>query len=576
MSNPHSEMSNKLTRRQALLLSATAGIGAALTGTARASDSIKTAVHQEPGTCSTPRKAVADTKYGKVRGLVSGDVFTFKGIPYGQNTGGENRWLPAKAPKPWTGEFPALIYGPNCPQNLHSWDRPLAQQGQGDAAWGSIEQSFIQDWDDGYQGEDMLKLNIWTPSLTGKRPVMVYFHGGGFSFGSSYELPSHEGAQMARHHDVVQVSVNHRLNVLGFFDLSEIGGTAYADSMNVGMTDLVASLRWVRDNIANFGGDPDKVMIYGQSGGGSKVTTLMGMPSAAGLFHRASVQSGGGGNPPGADQSRAFAKQVMVELGLGPNDIGALQKMEWAKLNAAATAAALKINGPAPRTLGMGAMAGTTPRVGNGPTVDGRIITMCSFFDGAPEISKNVPMLIGSVSEEGNRMSSNPTEAEWHTTLAGVIGDDKATALIAAMKKAHPEKSIRTLSYGVSGLLVRNNVTRMAKMKHDQNGAPVFAYYFTWQSPMLEDAGAWHTAELAFCFDNAKRCEQGTGNTSEAQKLAKKMAGAWATFARTGNPSQSGLTWKPFDPDHCPTMVFDNKCSMVNDPEGEVRKLLLG
>jgi len=576
MSNSNSENRNQISRRQALLLSATAGIGAALTGTARASDSIKTAVHQEPGTCSTPRKAVADTQYGKVRGFVDGGVFTFKGIPYGANTGGENRWLPAKAPKPWNGEYPALIYGPNCPQNPHSWDRPLTQQGQGDAVWGSIEQTFIQDWDDGYQGEDMLKLNVWTPSLTGKRPVMVYFHGGGFSFGSSYELPSHEGAQMARHHDVVQVSVNHRLNILGFFDLSEIGGPAYADSVNVGMTDLVASLRWVRDNIANFGGDPDRVMIYGQSGGGSKVTTLMGMPSAAGLFHRAAVQSGGGGNPPSAEQSRALSGYIMAELGLRPKDLGALQKMDWARLNAAANAVIDKVNGPRQPSLGMGAPSGSTPHVGMGPTVDGRIITMRSFFEGAPEISKNVPMLIGSVSEEGNRMSSNPTEAEWHTTLAGVIGDAKATALIAAMKQAHPEKSIRTLSYGVSGLLVRNNVTRMAKMKHDQNGAPVFAYYFTWQSPMLEGAGAWHTAELAFCFDNAKRCEQGTGNTPEAQKLARKMASAWAAFARTGNPSQSGLTWKPFDPDQCPTMVFDNHCRMVDDPEGEVRKLLLG
>jgi len=570
-----SESKVTLSRRQALLASAAAGLGAAIGRPGRASDSVKTAVHQEQGGMSTPRTAVAKTQYGKVRGFVSDDVFTFKGIPYGQNTGGENRWLPAKAPKSWDGEYPALIYGPNCPQNLHSWDRPLAQQGAGDAVWGAIEQSFIQDWDDGYQGEDMLKLNIWTPSLSGKRPVMVYFHGGGFTFGSSYELPSHEGAQMARRHDVVQVSVNHRLNALGFLDLSDIGGAAYADSVNVGMTDLVAALKWVRDNIANFGGDPDTVMIYGQSGGGSKVTTLMGMPSASGLFHRASAQSGGGGNPPSAEQSKAYARQVMVELGLGANDIGALQKMDWTKLNAAATAAATKINGPAPRTLGMGAMAGTTPRVGSGPTVDGKIITMRSFFEGAPDISKNVPMLIGSVSEEGNRMSSNPTEAEWHTTLAGVIGDDKATALIAAMKKAHPEKSIRTLSYGVSGLLVRNNVTRMATMKHKLQTAPAFAYYFTWQSPMLEGAGAWHTSELAFCFDNTKRCEQGTGNTPEAQALAKSMAGAWATFARTGNPSQPGLDWKPFEPDHSPTMVFDNECKMANDPEGDVRKILL-
>jgi para-nitrobenzyl esterase len=550
-----------MNRRQALLLPATAGMGAALGLPAMASDSTKTAAHQAPGNCSTPRSAVAKTQYGKVRGYVDAGVFTFKGIPYGQNTGAENRWLPAKSPTPWDGEYPALIYGANCPQRLHDFT--------------GIEQSFLQDWDDGYMSEDMLKLNVWTSSLTGKRPVMVYFHGGGFSFGSSYELPSQEGAQMARYHDVVVVTVNHRLNILGFFDVSEIGGPAYSDSVNAGMTDLVASLKWVRENISNFGGDPDKVMIYGQSGGGSKVTCLMGMPSAAGLFQRASVQSGGGGNPPSAEQSRELSRKIMTELGLASNDLASLQKMEWSKLNAAANAAAAKINGPAPRTLGMGAPAGSTPRVGMGPTLDGRVVTVRSFYEAAPEISKSVPMLIGSVSEEGNRMSSQPTEAEWHATLAGTVGEAKASALIAAMKKAHPEKSIRTLSYGVSGLLVRNNVTRMAKMKYDQKGAPVYAYYFTWQSPMLEDAGAWHTAELAFCFDNTKRCEQGTGNTPEAQELAKKMATAWANFARTGNPSQPGLTWTPTDSSRCPTMVFDNRCRMVDDPEGEVRKILL-
>jgi para-nitrobenzyl esterase len=403
---------------------------------------------------------------------------------------------------------------------------------------------------------------------------MVYFHGGGFSFGSSYELPSQEGAQMARHHDVVVVTVNHRLNILGFFDVSEIGGSAYAESVNVGMTDLVASLRWVRDNIANFGGDPDKVMIYGQSGGGSKVTCLMGMPSAAGLIHRASVQSGGGGNPPGAEQSRELSRQIMKDLGLASKDLASLQRMEWTQLNAAANAAAAKINGPMLRSLGMGSPGGATPRVGMGPTMDGRVVTVRSFYEAAPEISKNVPMLIGSVSEEGNRMSSKPTETEWHATLAGVLGEDKAATLTAAMKKAHPEKSISTLSYGVSGLMVRNNVTRMAKMKYELKAAPVYQYYFTWQSPMLEDAGAWHTAELAFCFDNTKRCEQGTGNTTEAQALALKMATAWANFARTGNPSQPGLTWTPTDPARSQTMVFDNHCRMVDDPEGEVRKLL--
>jgi para-nitrobenzyl esterase len=562
MSNSNTENRSRFNRRQALLFPAQVGMGAALAATARASDSAKTAAHQGPGNCSTPRSAVANTRYGKVRGYSDGGVLTFKGVPYGQNTAGENRWLPAKPPKPWDSEYPALIYGGNCPQNLHSWT--------------SAEQVFLQDWDDGFQSEDMLKLNVWTPSLTGKRAVMVYFHGGGFFFGSSYELPSHEGAQMARNHDVVQVSVNHRLNVLGFLDLTEVGGEAYAESVNVGMTDLVASLRWVRDNIANFGGDPDRVMIYGQSGGGSKVSTLLGMPSAAGLIHRASCQSGGGGFQPKAEASRELTRQFMKELGLGPKDLAALQKMEWPALNAAYNAAANKINPPIRGDLGLGSGWGPVARVGSGPTVDGRVITMQSFEDGAPEISKNVPMLMGSVSEEANRMASKPTEAQWRASMARIIGEAKAAELADAMKKAHPEKSVRTLSYGVGGVLFRNWMTRMAEMKYNQKAAPVYAYYFTWQSPMLEDAGAWHTAELAFCFDNTKRCEQGTGDTPQARKLAKSMATAWANFARTGNPSQPGLAWTPFDPAKKQTMVFDNVCRMVNDPEGEVRKILLG
>jgi para-nitrobenzyl esterase len=559
MSKSNSGNGTKINRRRALLLPA--GIGAAMALPADAADNAKGGAHPGPGDCSTPRSAVAKTQYGKVRGYVESGVLTFLGIPYGQNTGGENRWLPAKPPKAWDGEYPALVYGANCPQRLHDFT--------------AIEQSFLYQWTDGYMSEDMLKLNVWTPSLTGKRPVLVYYHGGGFTFGSAYELASQDGAQLARHHDAVSITVNHRLNLLGFLDLSEIGGSAYEDSVNVGMTDLVASLRWIRENIANFGGDPDAVMIYGQSGGGSKVTCLMGMPSAAGLFHRASAQSGGGGNIPGKEQSRELARQFMKELGLGPNDLSSLQKIEWAKLNAAGNAAIAKLSPSGPGLAGPGGPPSARPRVGWSPTVDGKIVTVRSFYDVAPDVSKNVPMLIGNVSEEGNSMRSRPAEAEWHAALAQTWGESKATALIAAMKKAHPEKSIRTLSYGVNGLTSRNNVQRMVKLKHDQKGAPVYQYYFTWQSPMLEDAGAWHTAELAFCFDNTKRCDQGTGNTPEAQALAKKMATAWVNFARTGNPSQPGLTWTPSDPNRCQTMVWDNHCRMIDDPEGEVRRILL-
>jgi para-nitrobenzyl esterase len=560
-----------LSRRQLLHLSTAAGLGVALPDAAQALQGAKPAAPRAAapkapaGSCSTPRTAVASTRYGKVRGYIEDGVLTFKGVPYGADTGGENRWLPAKPPKPWDGERPTLTYGANCPQRLHDW---------------SSEQTFLQQWTDGWQSEDMLKVNVWTPSLTGKRPVMFYIHGGGFTFGSAYELASQDGAQMARHHDVVSVIVNHRLNILGFFDLSEFGGSAYADSVNVGMTDLVAALTWVRENIANFGGDPDCVMIYGQSGGGSKVTTLLGMPSAQGLIHRASAQSGGGGNPPSGEQSRQLAKQVIADLGV--KTMADLQKIPWARLNEIGNAAVTKVNPP----IGAGGASPTpapgtaAPRAGWGPTVDGRIITMRSFFEDAPEISKNVPMLIGSVTEEGNRMSSRPTEAEWMATLTRSYGEAKAAALAAALKKAYPKKSIRTLSYmcsggGLNGISMRNNATRMATMKHKQRAAPVFTWYFTWQSPMLEDAGAWHTAELAFCFDNTLRCAQGTGHTPEAQALAKKVATAWSSFARTGNPSQPGLPWTPFNPDACPTMVFDNVCRMVNDPDGEARKIIL-
>jgi len=321
-------------------------------------------------------------------------------------------------------------------------------------------------------------------------------------------------------------------------------------------------------------------MIYGQSGGGSKVTALMGMPSAAGLFHRASAQSGGGGNIPTQEQQREVARQVMKDLELAPNDIASLQKMEWSKLVAAGNAAISKINPPVRGIAGP--YAPGPPRAGWAPCVDGKNINLRSFFDVAPEVSKNVPMLIGSVSEEGNHMLSRPTEEEWRANLAKVYGEKKATAIVAALKKAYPLKRIQTLSYicsgtfGLDGLSVRNNVVKMAKQKYELKAAPVFTYYFTWQTPILDGIpGAWHTAELQFCFDNTKRCEQGTGNTPEAQALARKMATAWANFARTGNPSQPGLTWTPSDPERNQTMVWDNECRMADDPEGEARKVLL-
>jgi para-nitrobenzyl esterase len=230
----------------------------------------------------------------------------------------------------------------------------------------------------------------------------------------------------------------------------------------------------------------------------------------------------------------------------------------------------------------MGPGAPGPARVGWSPCVDGKIINMRSFFDAAPEISKNVPMMMGSVSEEGNHMLSRPSEDEWEASLAKLYDGEKARAIVSGLKRVYPEKKIQTLSYicsgtfGLNGLSMRNNVVKMAKLKYELKAAPAYAYYFTWQTPILDGLpGAWHTAELQFCFDNTKRCEQGTGNTPEAQALAKKMATAWANFARTGDPSQPGLNWTPTNPDSNKTMVWDNECRMVDDPEGEVRKIIL-
>jgi para-nitrobenzyl esterase len=557
---------NIVGRRDALALGV-GGLGLTMGAVAGAAPMLQGAGRRASagsGTCTTPKSAITKTRYGPVRGYLENDVFIFKGVPYGDTTAGENRWLPAKPPQPWSDEYHALAYGANCPQTTHNFR--------------AVEHTFLQQWTDGFMGEDMLKLNIWTPALSGNRPVMVYFHGGGFAFGSSYELLSHDGANMARNHDVVQVSINHRLNVLGFLDLADHGGAAYRDSVNCSMMDCIAALRWVQENIANFGGDPDKVMIYGQSGGGSKVTTMLGMPAGKGLIHRAAIMSGGGGNIPTLEQSRELSHRLIKELGIAKGDMAALQKADWNTLITAGNKVASDINGPArPNPLVMGPGAFANPRVGFGPTLDGRTITVRSYQDVGPETSRDVPVLIGNVSEEGTGYGRNPSEGEWRQQLSDAMGAEKARQLIGAMKKANPEKSVRTLSYGVQGLSARNNVQRMVKLKHAQNAAPAYQYLFQWQSPQLDGvAGAWHTAELAFCFDNTDLCAQATGGGAQPRMVGRRMSTAWANFARTGNPSQPGLTWTPSDPARAQTMVFDTQSRMVDDPEGNVRRILLG
>ncbi len=554
-SNDKTQAATALNRRAALGLavSATAVAAVAQTGAAQAASS-STGNHAGAGAISTPGSAVVTTKYGKVRGYVRNGVNTFKGIPYGDDTGGANRWLPAKAPKAWEGEFSALTYGPVCPHPV-----------RGD--WGRSEAQFVYDWDDGFEREDMLRVNVWSSALTGKKPVVVWIHGGGYASGSCQELPSYDGENMAKK-GVVFVSLNHRLNALGFMDVSQIGGAAFKDSGNVGLTDLVFALQWVRDNIAAFGGDPSRVTIMGQSGGGSKVTSLMAMPMAKGLFHRAVVESGGGGNMPDSALQQRFAAAIMTELGLGATDIAGLQKVPHQRLLAAGQAASAKeVNPPVtpggPIVLG----AATAPRASFGPTFDGSVFPERAWVNGAPAVSSDVPLIIGSVREESFTVLPPLTEAQvaadFNTMFPG-----KGAEVHGVMKAAFPNTPPTVLKQTVSGLRTRGNMLRLADLKANAGGAPVYQFWFTWQPvTVLEGrSGAFHCLDIAFFFDNTVRCEQPTGNTPAAKALAAKMSTAIVNFAATGNPSQPGLAWTPYTAATKATMLWDNTSRVENDP----------
>ena len=348
------------------------------------------AVRGQPRTVviETPANAIVETSTGKVRGFVRNGIHTFKGIPYGATTAGDGRFLPPAPVAPWTQVRATMSYGPVCPQPVR-------------AGWASDRLAFLFDWDDGYPGEDCLRLNVWTPGANArsKRPVMVWLHGGGYEAGSSQELPSYDGENLSRRGDVVVVSVNHRLNVFGFLNMAAGGGEQYSSSVNVGMLDIVAALQWVRDNAERFGGDPANVTVFGQSGGGAKVSTLMAMPAAKGLFHKAIVQSGSQLRLATAEASAEQAAAVLKELqaqGIGSDQ---LKKVPAARLVEIATGVKNKLVSTKPR-------APTHERLGWQPWLDGTILTAHPFDPQAPALAAQVPMLIGTTVHEFGSLGS--------------------------------------------------------------------------------------------------------------------------------------------------------------------------
>ena len=498
--------------------------------------------------------AIVETDAGKVRGYIHKGIYTYKGIPYGK----AERFMPPSKPAPWKDTRSCMTYGPVCPMD------PTTTVND------EFEFPFHHNW--GYTNENCLTLNVWTPAINDskKRPVMVWFHGGGFSTGSALELPSYDGENLARKGDIVLVSVTHRLNVLGFLDLSSYG-EKYRASANVGLQDLVASLEWVKQNIEKFGGDPSNVTIFGQSGGGGKVTCMMNAPSAKGLFAKAIVESGSylsGFTERSA--SRRVGEAVMAELQLQPDQIDSLQKVPYEKLNAAAKKALAKVNAalrsegkPVP---GFG--------LGWGPVVDTVFLPYQPSEAAALDLAKNVPLLVGTTKNEftpfipGSRGISMDKAKE---NLQKKYGD-KTDTYLAAVKQAYPETS-KPSDYIDIDFIFRGGAIRQANQKAAAGSAPVYMYLFAWQSPVLDGVfKAMHCMELPFVFDNIDKCEEMTGGGKEAYALAEKMSSAWINFARSGNPNAKNLpSWPAYTEKTGATMIFDNSCEVRNNPDKDLQ-----
>jgi para-nitrobenzyl esterase len=504
---------------------------------------------------------VVETVSGKVRGSSRNGIFTFKGIPYAASVAGAARFLPPQKPAPWTGVRSSLTYGPVCPQPART-------------GWANDEEAWLFNWDDGQPGEDCLRVNIWSPGLDHrKRPVMLWLHGGGYSAGSGQELPSYDGESLARRGDVVVVSINHRLNVFGYLNLAEYG-SQYADSANAGMLDIVAALEWVRDNIGNFGGDPGAVLIFGQSGGGGKVSTLMAMPSAKGLFHRAVVESGSTLRVGNEDISRATAAALLKELGIDKSSVEKLHDLPVADLEAAA----VKVTRP-PRLTGVINLRSMSERPGWYPVMDERMVAQHPFDPQASPLSASVPLLAGSTLNEFTNGISHldafdMTQVELDKRAADAY-QDRAGQVIASYRQLYPNANPFQLWSVIATSGVRRNVIEQCKRKSAQNAAPAWCYQFTWQTPILNARPmAFHCSELAFVFNNTARCDRMTGDGEAARSLAARMSDAWIAFARTGDPNVKGLPhWKPFTDTDRTTMIFDDTCEAKDNLDNGQLKL---
>lgn len=502
---------------------------------------------------ATNAQGVVRTTSGQVAGYIENDIYIYKGIPYAK----AERFMPPMAPDAWEGIRSSRAYGPTCPQAKRM-------------GWYSDESAFSFNWDDGFPDEDCLRVNVWTPGVDDgkKRPVMVWLHGGGYAAGSGQELPSYDGTNMAKEHDVVVVTLNHRLNVLGFLDLSSFGAK-YAKSGNVGLMDLVVALQWVHDNIGAFGGDPANVTIFGQSGGGGKVSTLLATPSANGLFHKAIVQSGSMLRTMDARYSRRIGEETVRLLGLDAASIDSLARVPYNELLAAGEKAVANVRQQAEKEGDVSCFI-----FGWAPTVDGNVLPAQPFDPVAPAQSKDIPVMIGTTLHEFTASTYVPAfrtigQEQAVGMLRQKYGDrtDEFVSLFGKVYPGYQPKDLMDVDF-----TFRPGAVEQASLKASQGGAPVYMYMFAWESPVMDGIlRSTHCMEIPFVFDNALRHASMTGGGADAQALAKKMSTAWANFARTGNPNAEGLPeWPAFTPDGGATMWFDNTCTVKNHHDREL------
>ena len=494
---------------------------------------------------------IAETTAGKVRGKTEDGVHVFKGIPYGEATGGAQRFLPPRPRRPWPGVHDALEYAASAPQSDPDADAPDG------AVYALIGRLNTQ-----AESEDCLALNVWTPALDDgvKRPVLFWLHGGGFQAGSG-SSPGYDGRNLVRRGDVVVVTINHRLNVLGFLHLAELCGADYAHTGNAGMLDIVLALRWVQDNIARFGGDPSCVTIFGESGGGRKVGTLLAMPSARGLFQRAIIQSGPTLAVVTRDDAARAAAALAETLGIARNDVRALQAVPLPDLMRAYFAVSKR----------MGFEHVVT---GYAPVVDGEVLPRHPFHPDASPLMPDVPLIAGTNRTEmslflaGDRATFELDQAGLHKRAKRHFGD-AAESILEVYRRELPHASASEL-YLLMFSDKRYCVPMMtlAERRAELGAAPVYFYYFCWETPVLGGKlRSPHALEISFAFDNTERSKALTGGGPRPAALADKISDAWLAFARTGSPDTPKLpTWTPYDVPRRATMLFDDESRVVDDP----------